>query len=79
MAKLGQSPRSRHVPTSFVVPGPRPLQVFNAGSSTELGRFRVFHHRGRELLGPARWYEADTESRVLSVPHRFVPARARSA
>jgi hypothetical protein len=37
---------------------PRPLRIFNAGSSTELGRVRVFSHaRGRLLCDPS-WISA---------------------
>lgn len=38
----------RHVPRALVVDedGPRPMQVFNAGSSTELGAFRVLEPSG---------------------------------
>ena len=37
---------------------PRPMHVFNAGSSTELGRVRVFAHDGRgALLGGQLWLD----------------------
>jgi len=47
----------RHRPTGerLAAGGPRPLGVYNAGSSTELGCARLFlHDRGELLLGP-RW------------------------
>jgi Icc protein len=47
----------RHVPAAYTAwPGDaRPLRVFNAGSSTELGAFRVFAHAGGSLAaGPRR-------------------------
>lgn len=41
----------RHVPRGARLFGPpRPMHVFNAGSSTELGRVRVFAHDGRGTL-----------------------------
>jgi Icc protein len=47
----------RHVPREFDLgaPGGRPLRMFNAGSSTGLGRFRVFEHAGGQLLAPPLW------------------------
>ncbi|MBL9037071.1 MAG: metallophosphoesterase [Archangium sp.] len=41
----------RHVPRHFSIEGPRPLQVFNAGSSTELRAFRTF-----ELGAAPTWH-----------------------
>jgi 3',5'-cyclic AMP phosphodiesterase CpdA len=58
----------RHVPRSARLFGPpRPMHIFNAGSSTELARVRVFAHNGAgHLLGaplwldvPAPWEDAD--------------------
>ena len=58
----------RHIPRGARLCGlPRPIHVFNAGSSTELGRVRVFAHDSRgSLLGgplwldvPAPWEAAD--------------------
>ena len=45
----------RHVPRSARLFGPpRPMHIFNAGSSTELARVRVFTHNGTgHLLGCA--------------------------
>jgi 3',5'-cyclic AMP phosphodiesterase CpdA len=43
----------RHVPVAYTAfPGDaRPLRVYNAGSSTELGGFRVFAHSAGALVG----------------------------
>jgi 3',5'-cyclic AMP phosphodiesterase CpdA len=58
----------RHIPRGARLFGPpRPMHVFNAGSSTELARVRVFAHNGAgHLLGgplwldiPAPWADAD--------------------
>jgi Icc protein len=49
----------RHVPRGARLSGsPRPMHVFNAGSSTELGRVRVFAHDGAgALLGGPLWLD----------------------
>ena len=49
----------RHVPRGARLFGPpRPMHVFNAGSSTELGRVRVFAHDGAgALLGGPLWLD----------------------
>ena len=49
----------RHVPRGARLFGPpRDMHVFNAGSSTEMGRVRVFHHDGAgRLLGPPLWLD----------------------
>ena len=58
----------RHIPRGArLFAPPRPMHVFNAGSSTELARVRVFTHNGAgHLLGgplwldiPAPWADAD--------------------
>jgi 3',5'-cyclic AMP phosphodiesterase CpdA len=49
----------RHIPRDQVVPHTRrPLHVVNAGSSTELGAFRVFRHRAGALSAPPAWWLA---------------------
>lgn len=48
----------RHVPTATALRGPRPLRIYNAGSSTELGCFRVFEYCDGQLQGAPRWHEA---------------------
>ena len=47
----------RHRPTGETLGegGPRPLGIFNAGSSTELCRARLFLHEGGELRGAPLW------------------------
>jgi 3',5'-cyclic-AMP phosphodiesterase len=52
----------RHLPRGVRLPGPpRPMHVFNAGSSTELGRVRVFAHDGvGALLGGPLWLDVPT-------------------
>ena len=47
----------RHVPSEarFRHGGDRQLRLFNAGSSTLLGRLRMFRHQHGALLGQPRW------------------------
>jgi 3',5'-cyclic-AMP phosphodiesterase len=47
----------RHVPRELHIAAEstRPLRVFNAGSSTQLRRFRVFEQREGALLGEPSW------------------------
>lgn len=49
----------RHIPRGARLLGPpRPIHVFNAGSSTELGRVRVFAHDGAgRLSGGPLWLD----------------------
>jgi 3',5'-cyclic AMP phosphodiesterase CpdA len=58
----------RHLPAEIPVPGAvgRPLTIYNAGSSTELRRFRVFGYRGRRLLSSPRWMGVGRVGRVGS-------------
>lgn len=51
----------RHVPREFhlFTDTPRPLALYNAGSSTELGRLRVFTHQGGQMRIAPRWLWAD--------------------
>jgi len=51
----------RHVPREIHLgaPGERPLTLYNAGSSTDLGRVRVFSHLEGMLQGPPRWLWAE--------------------
>jgi Icc protein len=51
----------RHVPREIHLgtPGERPLALYNAGSSTQLRRVRLFTHAGGELKGAPRWLWAD--------------------
>ncbi|HEX4620789.1 MAG TPA: metallophosphoesterase, partial [Myxococcaceae bacterium] len=49
----------RHVPRAFHLDGgERRLSIYNAGSSPELHRFRLFAHRGGALLARPRWVRA---------------------
>jgi len=52
----------RHIPRGARLSGsPRPMHVFNAGSSTELGRLRVFSHDGRgNLVDGSLWLDVPT-------------------
>jgi 3',5'-cyclic-AMP phosphodiesterase len=49
----------RHVPHARILHqhDARPLHIYNAGSSTALGRVRVFHHAGGELLATPAWLD----------------------
>lgn len=51
----------RHVPREIHLgaPGERPLALYNAGSSTQLRRVRLFSHADGVLTGPPRWLWAD--------------------
>jgi 3',5'-cyclic-AMP phosphodiesterase len=51
----------RHVPREIHLgaPGERPLALYNAGSSTQLRRVRLFSHTDGVLTGPPRWLWAD--------------------
>ena len=50
----------RHVPRELVLfaDEPRPLQLFNAGCSTALGRFRVLSHARGALVARPFWLDA---------------------
>ena len=48
----------RHVPAeTLFLDLPRPLRVFNAGSSSRLGRFRLFLHEDGKLVGESTWIQ----------------------
>jgi len=66
----------RHVPRGARLFGPpRPTNVFNAGSSTELARVRVFAHNGAgHLLGGPLWLDVPARGRT---PIRRSQPRAR--
>jgi predicted MPP superfamily phosphohydrolase len=51
----------RHVPREIhlFTDGKRPLALYNAGSSTELGRLRVFTHEAGKVPIAPRWLWAD--------------------
>jgi 3',5'-cyclic AMP phosphodiesterase CpdA len=50
----------RHTPWEILMPGPgRGLSVFNAGSSVELGSFRLFTYEDGALVGDPVWVKAE--------------------
>jgi 3',5'-cyclic AMP phosphodiesterase CpdA len=56
----------RHVPSETVIgDGRRDVRVYNAGSSTALGRFRVFSHDQGALVGNPQWVDSDVNSRTF--------------
>jgi 3',5'-cyclic-AMP phosphodiesterase len=70
----------RHVPREIHLgaPGERPLVLYNAGSSTQLGRVRLFSHTEGVLQGPPRWLWADPRhARGLRRLPVMVPASPR--
>jgi len=50
----------RHIPRELVRESPsgRKLRIYNAGSSSELGRVRLFTHAEGTLLSPPSWVSA---------------------
>ncbi|MBC8133446.1 MAG: metallophosphoesterase [Deltaproteobacteria bacterium] len=55
----------------------RPLSVFSAGSSAELGRVRVFSHEEGQLLGPPAWLTVSSLNPTeTAAPRRLRPAHA---
>ncbi len=66
----------RHVPHEFDLGGPdgRALRVYNSGSSTELGRFRLFQHAGGRLLAPPAWQSTSAAPAPKTASHNFLPA-----
>ncbi|MCP3144826.1 metallophosphoesterase family protein [Pyxidicoccus xibeiensis] len=66
----------RHRPRERVLEeaGPRPLRIYNAGSSTELGRFRVFQHSAGRLLGEPAWCRSTVPEQPKSASHNVRPA-----
>lgn len=67
----------RHVPRAIHLGAPdeRPLSLYNAGSSTDLGRVRVFSHAGGILQGAPRWLWAE-QNRVRGVRRPVLPTFA---
>lgn len=76
----------RHVPREFhlFADTARPLSLYNAGSSSELGRVRVFAHEAGKMTLAPRWLWADPArawgpQRVpVMVPAPLVTAREQS-
>jgi 3',5'-cyclic AMP phosphodiesterase CpdA len=66
----------RHIPAERVLEedGARPLRICNAGSSTDLGRFRVFHHSDGRLLGEPEWRRSSVPERHRGASHNVRPA-----
>jgi hypothetical protein len=66
----------RHVPREFDLsaPGGRALRVYNSGSSTELGQFRVFQHTGGRLLAPPKWRRTSVRPAPKTASHNVLPA-----
>src|SRR5215472_7561235 len=71
----------RHVPRQTCISrGPRPLYVYNAGSSTELRAYRVFRHAGGRLLEPPEWIDVGRTEPRWAWQGGFAAARSiRSA
>jgi 3',5'-cyclic-AMP phosphodiesterase len=66
----------RHVPREFHLGGPqgRALSIYNSGSSTELGRFRMFQHAGGRLLAPPAWQHTSLAPAPRTASHNLLPA-----
>lgn len=66
----------RHLPAGRVLEedGARPLRILNAGSSTDLGRFRVFQHLDGRLLGEPEWCRSSVPERHRGAAHNVRPA-----
>jgi 3',5'-cyclic AMP phosphodiesterase CpdA len=66
----------RHLPAGRVLEedGARPLRILNAGSSTDLGRFRVFQHLDGRLLGEPAWCRSSVPERHRGASHNVRPA-----
>lgn len=66
----------RHVPraATLFAGDPRPLGLYNAGSTPALGRFRVFAHAHGRLMGAPGWLVARERPRRVAAaartPHR---------
>jgi 3',5'-cyclic AMP phosphodiesterase CpdA len=60
----------RHVPAELrlFTDEARPLRVYNAGSTTQLERFRVFHHRDGALLAEPDWVSFERTRQVGLLP-----------
>jgi 3',5'-cyclic AMP phosphodiesterase CpdA len=71
----------RHVPGERELFGddPRPLQVVDAGSSTEMRRVRVFEHHDGRPLGPSRWLHAPERQSAKRISPCSPPSAMPSA
>jgi Icc protein len=70
----------RHAPrqSTFFRDEARPLSIFNAGSSTELGRVRVFCHDGGGLMSEPGWLATWTSQVPQPARHPARPAKPLS-
>jgi 3',5'-cyclic AMP phosphodiesterase CpdA len=68
----------RHDPStmSIFAEDARPLSLFNAGSSTELGHGRLFLHRNGRLVAPPRWLPMGRTGAAPFVEYHSTPALA---
>jgi len=66
----------RHVPREFEFANgrERKLGMYNAGSSTELGAYRVFDHRDGRLLRQPTWRVAMTRASMRTFTSNVIPA-----
>ncbi|MFP2926377.1 metallophosphoesterase, partial [Pyxidicoccus sp. 3LG] len=66
----------RHVPRERVLEeaAGRPLRIYNSGSSTELGRFRVFRHAAGRLLDEPAWCRSALPEQPRTAGHNVLPA-----
>ncbi|RKH44456.1 metallophosphoesterase [Corallococcus llansteffanensis] len=66
----------RHIPHELDLgqPGERALRVYNSGSSTDLGRFRVFSHLAGRLVGEPAWCQAAEPAKPRTAVHNVRPA-----
>jgi 3',5'-cyclic AMP phosphodiesterase CpdA len=61
----------RHRPAAQTIfDDARPLRIFNAGSSTELGKGCLFRHRDGRLSAPVRWLEVARPAPVAAAPEQ---------
>jgi 3',5'-cyclic-AMP phosphodiesterase len=66
----------RHVPREFEfgTASNRKLGMYNAGSSTELGAYRVFEHRDGQIRSQPKWQIASTKEPKRSISRNVMPA-----
>jgi 3',5'-cyclic AMP phosphodiesterase CpdA len=66
----------RHQPRERMMEGAggRALRIYNAGSSTELGRFRLFRHVDGRLLGEPTWCRSAVPAQPKTATHNVRPA-----
>lgn len=66
----------RHIPREFEfgTTNNRTLGMYNAGSSTELGAYRLFEHRDGQMRNGPEWQTATTKERRRSMSRNVIPA-----